>query len=142
MSTNQSVEEFFASKPPLDRLLFTTLEHRLFLAFLLVGKLSLPPGEVLGLRWPMVDLVGGSLILSSGRVRLEDSLVELFCLHAARQRRDRREAPAWISPGRVMVDHYGCPYLAMDADTVLASYCRDMGLPEVTLATIGRLDLL
>ena len=52
------------------------------------------------------------------------------------------EAPAWVSPGRVMVDHFGCPYLTLDADNVLAGYCRDLNFPEVTLATIGQLDLL
>lgn len=142
MNTDEAVREFFAGRPPLDRLLFAALKHRLFLAFLLVGKLSLPPQEVLGLRWPMVDLAEGGLLLPSMRIQLEESLVELFALHAARQRQDRRKAPAWISPGRVMVDHFGCPYLTLDADTVLAGYCRDLNFPEVTLATIGQLDLL
>ena len=59
MNTDEVVREFFAGRPPLDRLLFAALKHRLFLAFLLVGKLSLPPQEVLGLRWPMVNLVEG-----------------------------------------------------------------------------------
>lgn len=142
MSTNEAVKEFLANRPPVDRLLFAALKHRLFLTFLLVGKLSLPPQEVLDLRWPMVDLVDGGLVLPSMRVRLEDTLVEMFSHHAARQRQDRRDPPAWISPGRVMVDHYGCPYLTLEADMVLDGYCRDLHLPKVTLETLGQLDLL
>ncbi len=140
MRTDEAITEFFKDRPPLDTLLYRTLKHRLFLTFLLVGKLTLPPREVLNLRWEKVDLIQGQMTpqqqSSTGRVA-----GGLFNLHATRQRQDRREAPTWISPERVMVDHYGCPYLMADADEVLAGFCQDLGLPEVTLATIGSLDL-
>lgn len=121
------------AKSRLDRLLAVAMAHRLFLAFVLVGKERLSPLMVMNLTWAQVDLINGHLMGDDAVVAMPEPLIDLMYWHAARQRWDRNQAVSWGHSERVFLDEVGVPYLMVDADTVLARLCRDLGYPPVTL---------
>ena len=123
----------------LDRLLSCSVDHRLHLGFVLVGRLRLDPCTVLDLRSPMVDIVTGHLITSEGVLRLMDPLVDLVYWHAARQRLDRRRTGnRWTSSSddRVLVDADGNSFDKDAANDALSKICRAQDLPILTLEAL------
>lgn len=120
---------------PLDLILAATVDHRLHPALLMVGRLRLGPAAVLDLRWPMVNLVTGHLVIGDGVMCMPDPLTDLLYWYGCRQRLDRRRAGS-VWPGsqdRVFVAPDGIAFEQQDADEVLADVCTELGLPAIGL---------
>ena len=140
MAKHERLQELMKGRPALDQVLFEAIDHRLFMAFVLVGKVGIRPEEVLSLTWPSVDLVDGQLLLDEGVLRLDEPLVEMLFRTATRRREDRRSSSEWRASEWLFVDENGYRYSRVDADTALARFCSRVGVPLVTLAEIASLD--
>jgi hypothetical protein len=141
MSKHERLREMMQGRPALDRVLFEAMEHRAFMAFVLVGKVRMPVTEVLNLTWPMVDLVEGQLLLQGGVLGLEEPLVEMLFRAATRRREDRRTSPQWRASEWVFVDECGYRYLEVDLDAALARFCQRARVAAVRLEDLSLLDL-
>ena len=141
MSNYERLRESMKGRPAIDRVLFEAMDHRSFMAYVLVGKVRVPVPEVLNLTWPMVDLVEGQLLLRHGVLRLEDPLVEMFFRAAVRRREDRRTSADWRESEWVFVDEHGYRYLEVDLDTALARYCQRARVTPVRLEDLSLLDI-
>ena len=141
MSNYERLRESMKGRPAIDRVLFEAMDHRSFMAYVLVGKVRVPVPEVLNLTWPMVDLVEGQLLLRHGVLRLEDPLVEMLFRAAVRRREDRRTSTDWRASEWVFVDEHGYRYLEVDLDTALARYCQRARVTPVRLEDLSLLDI-
>jgi len=114
MAKHERLQELMKGRPALDQVLFESIDHLLFMAFVLVGKVGMRPEEVLSLTWPAVDLVDGQLL---------------------------RRSSSWRASEWLFVDENGYRYLRADADTSLVRFCQRVGVTPVPLAELASLDL-
>jgi len=141
MAKHERLQELMKGRPALDQVLFESIDHLLFMAFVLVGKVGMRPEEVLSLTWPAVDLVDGQLLLEEGVLRLDEPLVEMLFRTATRRREDRRRSSSWRASEWLFVDENGYRYIRADADTSLVRFCQRVGVTPVPLAELASLDL-
>ena len=118
----------------LDRLLDGAVTSRLHLALVLVGRLKMDDRTVLDLRWSQVDLDHRLVTTRDGVVGFGEPVAGLFYWHAVRQRLDHLQSRRWADPGMVFVNQHGTRFTGLQADAVLARYCRMLDLPAVPLA--------
>jgi len=128
------LEEPAVAGSRLDRLLEGAVTSRLHLALVLVGKVKMDALAVLDLRWSQVNLDHRVITTPNHVVGFSEPVAGLFYWHAVRQRLDHLQARRWADPGVVFVNRYGTRFTPEQADAVLASYCRMLGLPVVPLA--------
>lgn len=118
----------------LDRLLDASVTSRLHLAMVLVGRVKAPADVVLDLCWSQVDLDTNLLMAGPGVWGFGEPVARLFYWHGAAQRLDALRTPRWPDTDRVLVNRYGAPINAEQADATVAFHCRQAGLPVVPLS--------
>ena len=140
--------------------------HRLYALYVLAAALGLRQGELMGLRWPAVDLSAGTLIVREqlqrikgpdGKRRLhrEDStkgtreqerirvlhlspeLVAVLVAHLARQRQEKLIlGDAWRGEDLVFTSEDGTPLEGSALGRQFKRALRRAGLPEVTFHSL------
>lgn len=131
--------------------------HRLEALFVCAMMLGLRPGELLGMRWPDVDLTEGILCVSGSMKRergeaklgptktrrprtvaLPRAVAEALVIHQFRQNLERKEAARWEYPELVFPTASGTPIEPSNLRRATKALCEKAGVIPVTPNELGR----